>query len=269
MPVAQLFKPLTDKYLPRQVPKGPRMRLGVLWFVGLCSAMVLGSFAVSLLFACVCAVAALQVSGLWRTRKVRANRLVAGVCAGFLPLAAWAGTRAIGVVLLVCVIAAVLLGSDSSIQPGVLGRERIMGNLPVVSATLRSGMFVGLAGAAVVHVEGLDSLSIVYLAALVSVYDSGCYLVGAGQRNRLVGVGAGLAGAMVVIITMTAVYPNDLWSDSTVRWVGFFTAIACPAGQMLGTWILPSARAKAPALRRLDSWLLAAPVFLIGALLGT
>ena len=40
-------------------------------------------------------------------------------------------------------------------------------------------------------------------------------------------------------------------------------AIVCPMGQLLGSWILPSARAKAPALRRLDAWLVTAPLFLV------
>jgi hypothetical protein len=38
-------------------------------------------------------------------------------------------------------------------------------------------------------------------------------------------------------------------------------AVACPLGQLLASALLPAADAKAPALRRLDSLLLLAPVW--------
>ena len=38
-------------------------------------------------------------------------------------------------------------------------------------------------------------------------------------------------------------------------------AVTCPAGQILASAMLPSASVRAPALRRLDSWLIVAPAW--------
>ena len=55
--------------------------------------------------------------------------------------------------------------------------------------------------------DRIDPLSIIFLTALVCMYDAGDYLLGVGQRNRLVGVGGGLVGAVAVSLAMVAVYP--------------------------------------------------------------
>jgi hypothetical protein len=65
-----------------------------------------------------------------------------------------------------------------------------------------------------------------------------------------------MVGAMTVI-EPPPLEGGEVWST------GALLALLAPLGQLAGSWILPSARASAPALRRLDSWLLAAPAFLV------
>jgi hypothetical protein len=258
-PVANLGR----TYGVRQPVGGPRLRLGTLWFLVLLVALAIGAGAVALVFAVVAAVAALQVAGAWKARKVTVNQIVAAAGAGLLPLGAWWGNRGAGFVLLLSVVVAVVLGADTRLEPKELDAERLRANLPVVAATLRSGLFVGIAGAAAVQVHRVDAMSFLYLVSVVCVYDSGDYLIGSGYRQRWVGPLAGIIGIVVVIAAMSAINPPPLTDDGDVWVLGLLMAVACPLGQMLGSWVLPSTRAKAPALRRLDAWLVTAPLFLV------
>lgn len=267
-----MFEPILAffrAYSVRQPLGGPRMRFGVVWFVVLLLALLGGSFAVTLVFGLVGATAGLQVAATWRSRKVAVNQVVAGATPGLLALAAWLGLRAVGLALIVIVAAALVLGTDTKPTKASLDSKRIRAALPTASATLRSGLFIGLAVAATVQVHRVDPMSFLFLMSVTCVYDCGDYLVGSGVRNRLVGPIAGLVGVAVVVLAMTAINPPPLTDDGDVRTIGLLMGLACPIGQMLGTWVLPSTRAKAPALRRLDSWLVAAPVCLIGLWLAT
>jgi hypothetical protein len=65
-------------------------------------------------------------------------------------------------------------------------------------------------------------------------------------------------------MSMAALNPPPATSDSQVWALGLMLVVACPAGQLIGSWILPSSRVAAPGLRRLDAWLVAAPLFCCG-----
>ena len=251
-------------YAVRQPVGGPRLRLGVIWFAAILAALLAGSFAVTVLFGSIAGIAALQVAGQWRHRKVAVNQVVAGAGAALIALGAWSSVRAAAFGILAMALAAVLLGSDHALDPTSLDVQRIRRNLPIASATLRSGLFLGLAAGATVQVHRVDPMVFLYLLSVACVYDCGDYLIGSGSRNRLVGPVAGLVGVVAVVVAMTAINPPPLTNDGDVRWIGLFMGVACPLGQLLGSWMLPSTRAKAPALRRLDSWLLTAPVCLVG-----
>lgn len=251
-------------YAVRQPVGGPRLRLGVIWFGALLAALIAGSFAITALFALIATIGGLQVAGLWKHRKVPVNQLVAGGGAGLMALGAWSSVRAAAVAILAMALAALLLGADNDLGKSSLTKARLASTLPVASATLRSGFFLGLAAAATVQVHRVDPMSFLYLMSVACVYDCGDYLIGSGSRNRLVGPVAGLVGVLVVVIAMTAINPPPLLEDGDVRKLGVAMALACPLGQLLGSWTLPSSRAKAPGLRRLDSWLVTAPVCLLG-----
>ncbi len=245
---------------------GPRMRLGVVWFLALIVAYLLGAFAIALLFGLVVGVAALQTAAAWRRHRVAVNQLVAGVGAALAPLAAWFGHRVLGGVLILLALAAVALGPETSLPRAVPRGEQLAANLEAASATLRSGLFFGLAGAAAVATAQVDPMAFIFLTSMVCVFDAGDYLMGAGYESRLAGPIGGIVGILFAALALAQLPPAPFTARSTLV-VGLLCAIACPLGQLLGSWILPRPRMAAPAARRLDGWLLAAPVVAISATL--
>lgn len=243
---------------------GPRARLAIIWVIALMAVLLAGSLAVTVLFGAVGSIAGLQIAAAWRRRRVKVNQFVAGAAPALMALGAWSSVRGAAAASLAVALAALALGADGQISKASLSIGSLRGNLPIAAATLRSGWFVGLAVAAVVQVHRVDAMSFLFLASIVCVYDAGDYLVGSGVRNRLVGPIAGFVGVIAVVFAMTAINPPPLLVDSDVRVLGALVGLACPLGQMLGSWLLPSTRTPAPALRRLDSWLIAAPVCLVG-----
>lgn len=258
------FAAVARTYAVQQRMGGPRIRLGLIWFLLLVAATLAGTGAVAVLFTVVAAVASLQVSAAWRSRRVAVNQAVAGLGAAAVPAGAWASNRSAAIALLAFVFAAVVMGTDHTFGRSSFERDRIRSNLVVASATLRSGLLPGLAAGAAVQVHRTGTMAFVYLASIVCVFDSGDHLIGAGARRRLDGPVAGLLGAAVVVAAMCAINPSPLDVDSSVVVVGALAAVCCPIGQLVGSWMLPTARTRAPALRRLDSWLVTAPVFLAG-----
>ncbi|MEZ5321521.1 MAG: hypothetical protein R2698_05525 [Microthrixaceae bacterium] len=107
----------------------------------------------------------------------------------------------------------------------------------------------------------IDATAAMYLLALVSTYDSGQHLIGLEQPRRWIGPIAGLAGVAVVAVAMMPIAPRPLTSAGSVLVVGAFTGLAAVVGPYLASAMLPRPLTKAPALRRLDSYLIAAPLF--------
>jgi hypothetical protein len=252
-----------DRYSVRHELQGPRLRFGFLWFVVLLLALVAGTLGVAALFAVVCSVTALQVAGAWKAARVPVNQPLAALAAGLAPLASLLGDFWSGLLFLAFGVLAVVLGSATRVDTKALNKRAIVANWTVASATLRSGFFVALVGTAAVQIHRVDSLMLLFLLAAACVYDSGDYLCGAGYRNRIVGPIAGSLGVLVVTMSMTAIGLDPLTRGEV--WIfGIAFAILCPLGQLFGSWILPSSRTSVPGLRRLDSWLLAAPFFWVG-----
>ena len=138
--------------------------------------------------------------------------------------------------------------------PGALG-------IAFASATLRCGFFAGLAAGCVVLVHHVDAGAALVLVVLVCSYEAGDYLVGSGSTTALEGPAAGCIGVLVATFAVVVVRP-DLFGGSASLWaMGVATGLACPLGQLAASAILPSGGTFAPALRRLDSYLVAAPLW--------
>jgi hypothetical protein len=105
-----------------------------------------------------------------------------------------------------------------------------------------------------------DQGSAIGLLLLVSAYEAGDYLIGSGSPNPFEGPGAGAAG-IVVITFILSTLPISALSFGQAWVLGGLVALLAPAGQLLASALLPSADAPAGGLRRLDSLLLAAPVW--------
>jgi hypothetical protein len=88
----------------------------------------------------------------------------------------------------------------------------------------------------------------------------GDYLVGTGANGMVEGPIAGMAAVLVLTFT-EAVFQLGPF-DARAAWVfGGMVAALAPLGAPLASALAPAADAKVPALRRLDAWLVLAPVW--------
>ena len=237
---------------------GPRVRLGVLWFLLALAAVTSGRWWTAIIAAVVAALAGYQSMRCWIVAAVReddgdavppdAQRrclLAAAGCAAA-PLAAGWGTGLAGVVLLV--LAGV--GGAGILRPGddtVVPRSMALATIPAA-----------IAAASIVLAVRLDLWAGVFLIVAVSLYDAGSFLLGADAAGRWEGPAAGMIGALAVTFTFATVQVGPL---STGGWwaVGVVVAGSCLLGQWVAAASLPHPRAWAPALRRLDAYIVGGP----------
>jgi hypothetical protein len=99
-----------------------------------------------------------------------------------------------------------------------------------------------------------------FLVLAVSLYDAGCYIGGAESSSLLEGPVTGVVGVLAVTFTM-AMFQAPPFDALSAAIVGMACAVACPVGQWVASAFLPSVDAPARALRRLDAYIVAAPVF--------
>ena len=125
----------------------------------------------------------------------------------------------------------------------------------------RHALIVSDANVAPLYLHRVDAWVFMILFGVVSIYDAGNFLVGTGSRRAWVGPLAGLLGAAAVVFGAAGFEAPPL-TEQTTWLVGGLAALACPFGQIIGSFMLPRPDARAPALRRLDSYLLAAPLTL-------
>jgi hypothetical protein len=241
-------------------PAGPRGRLGVLWFAVAVLAAAIGLFTLSLLFAAVAAVAALQTVAAWRRARSTPIRAAAAAGAGLLPISAAFGIALVGLFVLLAVagalVAAVLTDRERR-RDGGGGRPEVLG---LAGLVVRVGIVPGLAAASAVLVARTDGASFVVLLVLISGYELGDYLVGTGAGSRIEGPVAGIA-AVLVLTFGVAVYQLAAF-DTVAAWVfGGLVAVTAPLGPLVAAALVPTATAVGPALRRLDSWIVTAPLW--------
>ncbi|MGI9579177.1 MAG: hypothetical protein ACR2OH_13330 [Microthrixaceae bacterium] len=240
--------------LARPDSSGPRVTLGLVWFVVAVAAVFLGRWAVLALWGTLAALAALQVGRVWAEQPKGSA------------MPTWAPAMA-AVAAFLCVAAATIgtaLGGIALISlPIVVVMVVTLGGRKPVAA---SGAVIGLVLAAV------PAMSIVLIAregwqpalfvvAAVSFYDAGYFIGAAESSSRLEGPVTGAIGALAVTFAASAFETAPF--DRVTAWVaGAILVLACPLGQMLVSAELPSPTVKAHAMRRLDSYLVAGPLML-------
>ena len=231
---------------------GPRVRLGILWFVVAAVAIAIGPLPTAVVYGGAAAVAAAQTARVWRRQRQRPNPLVAAGFAGGCALGACLGAGGAGLAILVGTAAAFGLALSD-------GRSR---QAAVTDAgwTIQCALPVGLAAMSMVLLTRLDQGSAIALLLLVSAYETGDYIIGSGARNPYEGPVAGIAAMTVVTFIISTLSISAF--DFAEAWAfGAAVAVSAPLGQLLASAILPAAGAPASGLRRLDSLLLAAPLW--------
>jgi hypothetical protein len=233
----------------------PHVRLGMLWFAIAATAIAVGPLATALVYGTTAGAAGLQAARAWRRRRQRPNVAVAAAMAGATGLAACLGAGGAGLAVLGGVIAAIVAAMADQ-------RSR---NTAVADAgwTIQCALLPGLAAMSVVLLARLDQGSAIALLLLVSAYETGDYIVGSGAGNALEGPAAGLS-AVVVATFIVSAFPISALGFGQAWLFGALVGVLAPLGQLLASGMLPAAASPAPALRRLDSLLLAAPAWWIG-----
>lgn len=236
---------------------GPRVRLGVLWFVLQVAAIRLGGDALAWLFGSVATIAALQVCREWRKVYSQPNRLVAALGAGGIAAASTWGAGAAGL--------AVVATSGAALLAALFRRRRTWSPplLDAASCTIRAGVFPGAAAASVVLTYRASVAGALILLGLVAAYELGDFLMGAESPGVLIGPFFGIVSVVAATfpIAVFNISPFDHPSDAAV--FGGAVAVFAPLSQVAGSLILPVARSWSPALRRIDTLLLTGPVWLL------
>ena len=244
--------------LPAVDVDGPKVRLGLVWAGVTFVAALAGSFATALVFAAVALGAAGQATRSWRGAGRRPYRPVAVAGAVVCALAGSAGPLAVVAAAVVTAVAA------------VTAQQLRFGGRPWdARSTIAIAVLVGAGAAAPALVVGdLGVIPALVLLGTVHAVDAGTFVVGSGARRSWEGPVAGAASAAAVSLAVAAVFVPPFRGASP--WVlGAAVAVLVPAGASAASTLLgPRDEAPVPALRRLDAYLVAGPVWaLLGQLL--
>jgi hypothetical protein len=220
-------------------------------------AVLLGTWGVALLFAAVGGVAALQSARAWRAVGMRPNRIVAGwapIVLAFLSVLGlgWAGLGVLGMVVAAVVVAVVGPG------PG--------GVMATAGTTVRCALGPVAVAVAMVQLSEAGWAPVAVLLLLAAGYDVGCHVWSSDGSGHVVGWLAGIITVVVLTFAVSAVhtvFELAPFGPLASVWVfGGLAATLCPIGPLVASGLLPSADADAPALRRIDSLVVVAPVWL-------
>lgn len=231
---------------------GPRVRLGILWFVGSMVALALGVVAAALWFGVAFAAAGAHSLRTWRARGAEVDPRVALVGVAVVVAAAAVHPRAMGVAVLLLAAGAVGL----AVREGASGTQAFAR----ASLVLQCALPTAVAGGCLLLLADLEVWAAIALVLLASAYETGDFLIGSGSTNSLEGPLAGGVAVAVMALAVAALgFPPFNVTEAAL--FGLAVAPGAFAGQMLASVILPHARAFAPALRRVDSLLLVAPLW--------
>jgi len=232
--------------------------MGAVWALVTFAAAVAGPLAVAVVFAGVALGAAGQSCMAWRKArwKRRAFPPVAIAGAVLMALAGSSGPAAVG--------AAAALAGVASL---VVSRTRLGGRRYDGALTAAIALAVGISAAAVPVVRAeLGFSAAVVLLLSVHVYEASAFVVGAGARYRWEGAAAGAASVAALSLATAAVLAPPFRGASA--WVlGAVVVALVGAGRRAASALLPRPGAFAPALRRLDGFFVAGPVWAVVATL--
>lgn len=238
--------------LPAVDVDGPKVRLGVVWAALSFVAVLLGPVATALVFAPVALGAAGQATRSWRRSDRRPYRPVAVIGAVVCALAGSAGPLA--------VVAAAAFASVAAVTAEQL---RFGGRAWDARVTIAITVIVGVGAATpALVVEQLGLIPAIVLVSSVHVVDASTFIVGSGARSRWEGPVAGAASAAAFSVAVAALFVPPFRGSSP--WVlGALVATGVPAGAIVATTLLGRREAPAPALRRLDGYLVTGPVWIL------
>lgn len=239
---------------------GPKITLGLIWFIGVIAGALFYAPAAGIFIAFVAVLAALQsadahFAGDGSVSRNMALSLAGGV-AGLISLAGLSGMFYVGLTALLAV------GLCLAVAIWAEGLDDYDAAVETAQVSIRSAIPVGVAAGCMTALAQVAPLALVTLVVLVSAYEVADFTVGTGSANALEGPIAGVA-ALAVVTYAARLLPLEPLTAATLVAFAALTAVCCPLGQILASALLPHGDRWAPALRRLDSYLLAAPLWLL------
>jgi molybdopterin converting factor small subunit/CDP-diglyceride synthetase len=227
----------------------PHVRLGIVWLIVTVAAVAGGRPTLGVWMSAMAAVAAVQVTKAWMERHERPVSYVAVGGAAALPLAAIGGLETLNILVVLTVVVTMVARISSPTKAP--SRD--------VALTLMIIFPIGLATAAPVLLRTLGVAAPLALFAFAAAHDMGAYLVGTGAASEWEGPIAGIASIFCVTLFVAVLVPS--FDGGSPFLLGFIAAVLAPLGPLAASIVLGDRDAKAPALRRLDSLLLLAPVW--------
>jgi hypothetical protein len=228
----------------------PHIRLGIAWAAVTFAVTAAGPVPLAIWMTLVALAAAGQACRTWRDDEVRPWRPLAIGGAVLLPVSASLGIAGVGAGSLVVAIVGALRWWRTG-QPS--WRDEL----------LRGGVIafgVGLAAASPVAARGMGLIPGVVLLSLIGVYDAGTYVVGTGAGSPWEGPAAGVASVFAVTLAVAAVFAPPFRGISP--WLlGLAVAGLAPLGPAAVRRMIGKTEGRTPALGRLDSLILAGPVW--------
>lgn len=237
--------------------EGLRVTLGVVWFAAVLATCFVGRWPLAVLLALVAALAAAQTVHAWARIGGGGNLPLATLVAGAATAGAGAQASIAGMVLLGGCAAAIVVAVANPTRPAPL--------LAAAGVTVRSFVVPSAATIGVLLVYDIEPVAAAVLLVLVSAYDVGSFLVGAGDRGPVGGIVAGIAAVLVaafpfaLFVDILGLRPFDSWQAAWV-FAGIVAALA-PLGPAVASAALPLASADVRALRRVDSLVVVAPLW--------
>jgi hypothetical protein len=189
--------------------------------------------------------------------------VVAAVPAVVLPVAALGGPVAAVVVGLLLVAGAGAVLVTSGFITSAPGDDLVASGPGHPYAVLPAAFLPAIATASVVLARGQGLSEALTLLAAVCLYDTASFMTGTSPRGGLVGVFVGMVtvGVLAVFVAAVVVPP---FSGRSPLLLGL-VAVLAPAGVFAAARLTRNLRL--PALRRLDSLVLAGPAWVIGVAL--
>ncbi len=236
---------------------GPRVRLGVAWFVFILAALVAERLVVGLpllllVFALSAGLAAFQTARAWVGQGAVVDPRLAALLAVTVSLSVSLGSRMVGLAVLAAVGVAF---ADSWVHT-----PRHTSPFGDAGVTVGAALVPAAAAVGVALSLRYEIGAVVILLLFASAFDVGDFLVGSGAASVVEGPLAGTA-AIAVVTAIVAVLHIPPFDGASAWAFGLGAALACPLGQVVASAVLPDGLHRASALRRLDSLLVLAPLW--------
>lgn len=216
-------------------------------------ALVFSTFTTALVYGAAGALAARQVVRVWRSVPWQAD-LAAGLVA--VSVAATLFGLEVGLFVLAVSLAAAVIAGWMEPAAGLTGGR---GRFAAAGIMLQAVGPVAIACGAMVVLREHNPVVAGVLFLMVCAYEAGDFLIGSGGSTAIEGPIAG--GLAFVLVGFPAAL---LWLepfDVMGIWLLVAAAITCLLGQWAASAVLPRPGAKVPALRRIDTLLVLAPLW--------